>query len=228
MNNVFLKPMMLAFLLLCGTTAPVAAITISPAGQPYSYTVGDTIVVGNIDMNAMSTHEGMNAYYDFDGGSLSLRTAQIVSGNDRHGPLRHVKPEGISNREHYLSVYGHGYVRHPGSATFSFDQKVTTFAFTWGSIDRTNWLEVTNSKNDTYKITGADLMANIAGLGEGETVRHFMLTDLSGILKIVLRSCSDAFQVANVSISNVPLPAALPLFALGLVGLGVASRKKKA
>ena len=205
------------------------ALTVTPVGESYSYTITGNIIPGTIDLQSMPANDGIYANYSFDGGTLSLRNAEIVTGDDKRGFFQHVKPKGVHGHEHYLSVYGKGFIGHPGSATFSFDEKVTTFAFTWGSIDRYNWLEVTNASHDTYKISGADLMASMAGIKEGKTSKYFSITDLSGILTVVLRSCSDAFEVANISVSNVPLPAALPLFGLGLAALvGVRAKKKKA
>jgi hypothetical protein len=38
---------------------------------------------------------------------------------------------------------------------------------------------------------------------------------------------NQAFTLSNVPVSNVPLPAALPLFATGLAGLGLLGRRRK-
>jgi len=202
-------------------------ISVTPAGGAYSYTVGGAIQPGNIDLQSVTPNTGLYATYFADEGTLRLRNAEVVTGTD-YGTFAHAMPAGIGAQDHYLSVYGGGSLGS-GSATFRFATAVTTMAFTWGTIDSYNWLEVTNGKSQTYKITGADLMANVADIKEGTTSKYFSLTDLSGLLKVVLRSSSDSFEVANISISNVPLPAALPLFGVAVAGLaGVRRRRSKA
>lgn len=69
-------------------------------------------------------------------------------------------------------------------------------------------------------------MANVSGIKEGKSTRYFSLTDMAGIVRVALRSATEAFEVANVS--AVPLPAALPLFGAALFGVAAARRRKKA
>lgn len=206
----------------------------------YSYNVGSVgdAKPGNVDMQT-NISAGLGTMYTTYYGeagenvdTLVLGKAAIVKGDRTdwyHTFYRHERPTGIGKNENYLAVFGKagkpwGEV---GSATFTLTKGVTEFSFLWGSIDEYNFLTVTNGAGDEYEISGADLLNNsLLNLKEGKSSRYFSLTDLKGIVKVVLTSCKDAFEVARIS--AVPLPGAVLLFGSALLGVGALRRRAKA
>jgi hypothetical protein len=74
------------------------------------------------------------------------------------------------------------------------------------------------------------LLASATGVGLGGTVT----IDLSGIatayrflIATIPGGSGDGFRVKEITVSEVPLPAALPLMAFGLAGLGFVGRRRR-
>lgn len=231
---------LLSLLALCAAMPSAAsAITLLPATA--GYTVGGPAQPGNVDLESIDSNWGFennyHATYTLDQGTLVLRRAEIVQGNDFHGTFQHKTPESLSRYDDYLAVYGvdghHGHHARAGSAAFTLNSAANTFSFLWGSVDKSNWISVENAAGQTYEITGADVLASVAGIPgapkayEGRSTQYFSLTDVAGILKVIFHACRQTFEVANINVSAVPLPAALPLFAAGLFGLAGARRLRK-
>ncbi len=208
----------------------------STYGYSYDVSTPDDATTGNVNLQNVSAglHTLGGTYYGEPGenvDTLVLGKAALVKGERTdwyHTFYRHERPAGVGANEHYLAVFGQlgkpwG---TPGTATFSLTEGVTQFSFLWGSIDSYNFVTVTNGSGDEYTISGADLIANsLLNIREGKTSRYFSLTDMAGIVKVVLTSCKDAFEIARIS--AVPLPAAGLLFGTALLGARLARRKAK-
>lgn len=225
MHSFFLRVACISFSLFFFAVPAVRAAVVPVDLGFAQYSIGGTVANGNINLQSYAPNTGpFYSQYDIGVGHLTLLNAEIVTGNDKGALFQHVRPSGVGPQDNYLAVYGRSGFGFLGAAIFDFSSNVTNFAFNWGSIDSYNWLSVTNSENRTYTITGADIMASMAGIKEGKTSKYFSLTDIAGIVRVVLRSCSDSFEVANIS--AVPLPAALPLLGASVIGLVVLRRRR--
>jgi hypothetical protein len=119
-----------------------------------------------------------------------------------------------------------------GRAVYNIAPDDNVFSFLWGSPDAFNTVTFYSGPAGSHgngtgtviaSFTGADLSK--ATLGEGYDLVTF---DLSGVGSIVFSDDGQsAFEFADVDIDPTPLPAALPLFAGGLVMLGLLGRAKK-
>ena len=213
----FLSVVVLATFCLAGT----AGAATLPSGV--SYNVGGTVVAGNVDLQSLKANTGnTNANYHVSGLSLKLDNAEIVKGNHTDW---HLAPSGTGNG-HYLAVYGENdRHHHSGNAVFELGKNITSFAFNWGSIDKYNYVTVTNRNNETYAISGSDIIASTVGIIAGTTSKYFKLIDLAGIKRVVLCSENNAFEISNIS--AVPVPAALVLFGSALAGMAALRRGKQ-
>ena len=174
-----------------------------------SYSTGVTGNTPNIDLSTL-------------GGSLVLNNAVVVNPAVSVANL-YAKPTGSIYANNYLAVEG---IPTVGSATFTLSQNV--FSFTWGTIDTYNSLVLTDARNVSYTITGADILAHIAGSVSGQTQADVVFTDpLANIVKAVLISTNNAFEAANFGQAVVPLPPALWLFMAALVSLMVVAKRNK-
>lgn len=103
----------------------------------------------------------------------------------------------------------------------------TLFQIFWGSVDKYNTLAFYNGNTFVGSLTGGDLAPLVFGFGH-----DFVELTVGGVFNtVVMTSSINAFEFSNIVAScpegrsceppaAVPLPAALPLFASGIVGLG--------
>lgn len=181
-------------------------------------------ITGNVDFSSLhqsrhnpnvyrgTTTDGQVAF------TLTLDNAGLVTG-DVTG--KHLTPYGTPSGDTYLSVYGCD--KCAGSATFTFDKAVKSISFLWGSVDSYNYLDVYNAAGTVYRIFGSDLLTEATA--NGTLTEYFSLYDAEGIVKLILYSCSNSFEISSMTVAEVPLPGTLGLFLAGLLGL-VGFRRK--
>lgn len=231
MSALHIKPLLALIALTTLIASPAKAVSV--ASENISYTVGGPLASGvALDLSSASTGTSYSKRYrtlNTNIGTINLYDASVVKGTKDSGFYTYKKPDGLQANDKYISVYS-SYANFPygSAATFNLNGHYDTFSFTWGSMDSYNSLKVVDMKGDTYTLTGEYLLAHNAVLGaSGKTTTTFSITDLDGIKKIVISSLCDAFEIANIRVSNVPLPAALPMFGFALAGLAVARKRKQ-
>ncbi|WP_169543727.1 Npun_F0296 family exosortase-dependent surface protein [Sneathiella aquimaris] len=121
----------------------------------------------------------------------------------------------------YTSVQG------GATATYDFGSNVqTNLEFLWGSIDNYNTLAF--YLNDVL-VENFDVGAVLAAPGVGLSGMTTATISIQDILfdEVVFGSAGNAFEYANLNISVVPLPAALPLYGAGVALLGFMGWRKR-
>ena len=118
-----------------------------------------------------------------------------------------------------------------GSAVYNITPQDNVLSFLWGSPDAFNTVTFYTGPAGTHgngtgsviaTFTGSDLSAI---LGEGYDIVTF---DMAGVGSVEFSDDGQsAFEYADVDIDPTPLPAALPLFASGLILMGLFCRPKR-
>ena len=181
-------------------------------GSTFTFSNSSGSLAPNVDLGSIPSSDLI-----LDGNS------QIVSGSVSG---QYAQPTGGIFGGKYLAVLG------GSSATFTNGGGglgLSSFGFTWGSIDDYNTLTLTDSRGVSYTITGADILGAIAGSVTGTTQADVSFSDSFGnIVNAVLSSTSNSFEVANFEKSSaVPLPPALPLFTMALMAIGFVAYRRK-
>jgi len=123
---------------------------------------------------------------------------------------------------------GSGYfaVRSGGSATFSGFGQATEISFLWGSVDTYNSIVFNLVGGGTETVFGSDVI--ISGAPAGDGAIDTVITTTAAFDSFQFISTDDSFEYANLQVSVVPLPAALPLYGAGMAIIGfIGWRKRK-
>ncbi|WP_025897399.1 VPLPA-CTERM sorting domain-containing protein [Sneathiella glossodoripedis] len=115
-------------------------------------------------------------------------------------------------------------VQARSEASYKFSDAVTQVSFLWGSVDFFNTVVFKNNGTIVDYLSGQTVID--AGAVSGEEFVQISILALAAFDEIIFRSSQNAFEFANLSISAVPLPAALPLYAAGVVLLALIGRKR--
>jgi hypothetical protein len=129
-----------------------------------------------------------------------------------------------------LEYFSIGPNNTPSPATMTIAGGANQLNFLWGSIDGYNGIElysggVLGTLLDT--ITNADIdPSSTENAGTGASYVSIFSADAFDT--VVFTSSSNAFELANVTVSAVPLPAGVLMMGTALAGFGVMRRRKKA
>jgi hypothetical protein len=214
----------------------------------FSQAQASTIVSGAWHLNATTDTSGWTSYShslsDFDSltknssiGNSKAHATDLGGGNSVYGNNTKIRngsgstyaapwlstpaPKGAADKTNYMTVQA------DGKATFTLATPAHYFGFLWGSVDKFNKISFLGLGDKLLAtFTGADMPTSNGKSGLGGSY-YANFTTSEKILKVVLTSTCDAFEIDNVRVSTVPVPAALPLFGAALVGMGLVSRRRR-
>lgn len=136
--------------------------------------------------------------------------------NEYRSPWQGTSLDGVGT---YTAVQEDSY------ASYVFDKTYSSVDFMWGSVDEYNGLEFYYQGSWVDALYGDDAQFGGVSKGVGFIVASVMA---SGIFdEIRFTSGTNAFEYANMTVSAVPLPAALPLYGAGLAVLGFIGWRKR-
>ncbi|MEP3244041.1 MAG: VPLPA-CTERM sorting domain-containing protein [Sneathiella sp.] len=106
------------------------------------------------------------------------------------------------------------------TAGYNFSSLVSGISFLWGSIDHWNKITFLNDGKVVDTLFGDDVYNNSIAI----PARGYANIDIiaaASFNRVVFESTPyNAFEFANLQVSAVPLPAALPLYGAGVAVLG--------
>lgn len=110
------------------------------------------------------------------------------------------------------------------TAIYSFGQDADSFSFLWGSVDRVNTIQLFDDGALVDTISGALFRPR------GSAGIPFLTVAVTNVLFDELRFSSggNSFEYANLSVSEVPLPAGFVLLVSALGGLVLLRRRATA
>lgn len=140
-------------------------------------------------------------------------------------PNLYYQSSGVSPRPNFelpaLSNFGEGDLRNPFSIQFVRDVNAASFTLTTGPGRTTTF----NALRDGVIVATFSAATNPT---DDTNIYGFFGLVFDEIQILVGQANSNNFVVIdNLAFSEVPLPAALPLFIAGLAGLGFAGRRRK-
>ena len=152
----------------------------------------------------------------------------IVMNNGGGGALG-LYATPLGDRTNYLAVVPSSFGSFETLSLFEAANEINLY---WGSIDTYNTIEFLLNNTTVYSLGGSSVAAATALLANGAQLdvvanRLVTIAGLPNFDSVIFRSGANSFEFDNVSVNAVPLPTALPLFATGLVGLGLLSRRRR-
>jgi hypothetical protein len=200
---------------------------------PFSGSPADTTTATGIAIDFMGTGNGQGRTAQLPNVGGRYAAPFLSGGNGAGFGAGGTDQANGPNATIYLSV-GTG-----GTIALTLPSPQRYFGLLWGSIDTYNFLDFYSGNTLLGTVTGtmAAAAANTLPNGNqaGQGTAYVNVTSTDAFDRVVARSTGFAFEFDNVAFNpripggdptEVPVPAALGLFGLGLAGLLAARRRR--
>lgn len=197
------------------TKSLIAAAIIAVSGSFATAATVDFVALDAADLSALTPVANPSAT------STSGTVLENIFGNQFAGPQMIARSPWADSANEADGLYTS--VQAASSATYTFDALMGTLSFIWGSPDTYNDLVIMLSGGGgTTTINGSEVFGTQGSLASFVTISGVTFTTVTFI-----STTANAFEYANITVSEVPLPAAGFLLLIGMGGLAVASRRRR-